>query len=211
MPRIFYYDDGPILQGELGRFQNGTEPLKNKGGSLVLETEQDYARPFPRGCSGDLAEIKVEGDYDSAFCLRLCEDVRVRHPLQALIAEMRRIVAVFAQPDNYPAVHVHVSEEAHDLGGDQLLLCQPGCVFDGLLDIFALEIRVSFKDLLETGAVRDLANDKRHCNPHAADAGASAHDLRIESDAAEHSELIVARNCPTGFLLIGESAPCLSR
>jgi hypothetical protein len=31
------------------------------------------------------------------------------------------------------------------------------CILNGLLDIFAFKTRVSLKDLLETGAVRNLA------------------------------------------------------
>jgi hypothetical protein len=81
MPRILHHDDRSIFQGKLGSFENGTEPLKHEGGSLVLKTKQNDARPFSRGRSGDLAKVEVECYYDSVFRLRFREDIRVGHPL----------------------------------------------------------------------------------------------------------------------------------
>ena len=62
---------------------------------------------------------------------------------------------------------------------------EPGRVFDGLLDIPALEIGVAFKNFLERGAVGDLADDHRYGNPHPANAGPSSQNHRVERDAVE--------------------------
>jgi len=134
-----------------------------------------------------LVKAEVERYNNAAFRLRYGEDIHIGHPLQALVAKMRRVVSIFLEPNHDPPIHVHVAEEAHgNLRGDYLLLSQPSRVFDGLLDIFALKIRVSFQDLVEAGAMRNLAHDDGDGDPHAADASAPAHDLRVESDSVEH-------------------------
>src|SRR5438093_13260880 len=50
-------------------------------------------------------------------------------------------------------------------------------ILDRLLDIFALQVRISFKNLLDDCAVSDLSDDHGNGNTHAADARSSTHAI----------------------------------
>ena len=54
---------------------------------------------------------------------------------------------------------------------------EPRRILDRLLDIFALQVRISFKNLLEACAVSDLSDDHGNWNTHAADARSATHEI----------------------------------
>ena len=97
-------------------------------------------------------------------------------------------MALFAQPGNHAQTHTHICEKPHAslLRRAHLLVRKPRRIFEGLLDVFTGEVRVAVQNLVNGRAVRDLADDDRHRNPHPTDRGAATHDLRIERDTVEH-------------------------
>ena len=101
---------------------------------------------------------------------------------------MNGVVTILLQPLNYPLVDAHIRQESHRLLGClNLFLGEPRRILDCLLDIFALQVRISLKNLLETGAVSDLSDDHGNWNAHPTDTRSAAHDIGIESDSVEHT------------------------
>src|SRR2546428_30443 len=93
-------------------------------------------RPRDKAVISPKIEIKCEND--STFYVCFVEDFRVREFLQTFIVEMDRIIASVPEPFNNVLIHTHIREESHGcLGRVYLLLRQPGCVFDRLLNVFA--------------------------------------------------------------------------
>src|SRR5918996_85072 len=63
-------------------------------------------------------------------------------------------------------------KESHAFPLDRVhfLVGKPSRLFNGLLDIFGLQIRIAFQDFFDSSAVGDLAYDHRNRNAHATDA-----------------------------------------
>jgi len=107
--------------------------------------------------------------------------------VEAFLAKVDGVMALGTKPLDDAHPHAHVGEESHArrLYRTNFLASQPGGVLKGLLDVLSLQVRVILEDLVEGGAVSDLAHDHGHRDPHAADARAPAHDPWIESDPVE--------------------------
>jgi hypothetical protein len=86
------------------------------GRPCVVEPEQDDARLPALGERGDLTEVEVERQDHSILRNRLGEDLAVRPPLEALVAEVLGIVRLLAQPFHDAYIHAHVGQEAHLFG-----------------------------------------------------------------------------------------------
>lgn len=118
---------------------------------------------------------------------RRCSNPRVS---ATLVAEMNGIITIPLEPPNDFQIYAHVCEKSHGpLRGVHLLLSQPGSVFDCLLNVFTLQIRIPFQDFIEAGVVCDLPDDDGNWNSHSADAGSSAHDVRVECNSIKHAHL----------------------
>lgn len=63
---------------------------------------------------------------------------------------------------------------------------EPGRILESLLNVLRFEIRVVGQYLFPGRSVSDLANDIGNRDPHAPDAGTTAHDLGIEGYAVKH-------------------------
>jgi hypothetical protein len=61
-------------------------------------------------------------------------------------------------------------------------------ILDGLLDIFALQIRIIPQNLVVRHSPSQQLENDRHWNAHAANAGSASHDAGIEGDAVENHE-----------------------
>ena len=108
--------------------------------------------------------------------------------MKTFLTKMDGVMALGAKPVNDAYVHAHVGEESHaSLSLSNFLACQPGCVLEGLLNVFSLQVGIPLENLVEAGPVGDLADDHRHGNAHAADAGASSHDPRVERDPVQQT------------------------
>ena len=71
--------------------------------------------------------------------------------MQVLITEMDCVVSMLVEPSHHPDIDAHVGQETHSgppLQRPYLLLRQPGCVGESLLDVLPLEVRVALEDLL---------------------------------------------------------------
>jgi hypothetical protein len=103
------------------------------------------------GEGGDLAEIEVEGQQDTCFAGSLLKNLAVRQAMQVLITEMDCVVSVLVEPSDYPDIDAHIGQEAHSgppLRRPYLLLCQPGCVGESLLDILAVKIWIPIENFV---------------------------------------------------------------
>jgi hypothetical protein len=95
-----------------------------------------------------------------------------------------------AEPHGDSSGDTDIRQEPHSalLRGMNLLLREPRYVLERLPDVLPLQIRIVRENLLGGRPVRELANDHRDGNPHATDAGSSAHDLGVEGDSLEHRQ-----------------------
>lgn len=108
MSEVFSNNHGSTFQGARGSFQNVSQPLNHEQNSCVPETQQYYADHLSRVSRGDLPKVEIESYNDSAFHMRLGKNIRIRHPLQALVTEMSSVMAIFPEPNYNPVVHVHI-------------------------------------------------------------------------------------------------------
>ena len=139
-----------------------------------MQAEEDHAGRLITDESRQAPKVQIEGEDTPISAEGLCEDRLVRRPMKALVSQVDGIMTLLAQPFHYAQVHTHVGEEAHErLRDANLDPCRPGGVLHRLLDVLALEIRGASQDLVESGAVGDLADDERDRNAQAADAGAA--------------------------------------
>ena len=81
-------------------------------------------------------------------------------------------------------------------GRHHVLAGEPGRIGEGLSDVFRLEAGVGGEDRLGRLAFGDQAHDRTDRDPHATDAGASAHLAGLEGDAVERSGLRHHRSLP---------------
>ncbi len=160
---------------------------------LVWDCIQSRQRTLRRAVTavpprGQVAEVEVERQYDPILREGVGEYLLVGRPVQPLFTKVHRIVSVTAKPFDDAQVHAHVGEESHAscLGSADFLAREPGGVFQGLLNVCPFQVRVPLENLLECGAVSNLADDHRHGDAHATDACPAAHDLRVEGDTVEH-------------------------
>ena len=142
MPALLDHDDGALLQNQNAVGENRGQALDYVRGASVVEAENNDARSSSASERGNLAEVEVEGKYDTALGDGLCEDLAVGQSLKAFVAEMNRVVIVVAQPGDNANVDAHVCKESHTsprgwLAEVDLLLGQPCGVFEGLLDVLA--------------------------------------------------------------------------
>ena len=139
----------------------------------ITKTNQDNAS-FRSACQcRNLAEIQIKRQDSPIFRHGFAEDFAVGQTLEAVFAEMDRIVPLGAQPLADPDIHTRVHLKAHGRSGNvDFFFAQPGRVLDGLLNVFPLEGRVALQDFGGRGAVSDLTNDDRHRYAHPTDARA---------------------------------------
>ena len=140
--------------------QNAVEATDHVCSPAVLEPEKkDFACSILERC-GNLSEVEIRRQYNAVFRQSLLENLAVRHPVQAFVAEMNGIVALAPEPIRNADVNVHVHQDAYDrLRILHALLGQPRRVLDGLLDVVSFEIGVANKDLIKRCTVRDLADN----------------------------------------------------
>ena len=121
-------------------------------------------RPRNRGNS------KVERQDNPILREGLGEYLLVGRPGQPLFTKVHRIVSVTAKPFDDAQVHAHVGEESHAsrLRRADFLACEPGSVFEGLLDVCPFQVRVPLENLLEGGAVKQSGRQSppRGCACH---------------------------------------------
>src|SRR5258708_2397255 len=115
---------------------------------------------------------------------------------------MNGIVPALAQPVDDPAGHASIGEKTHPaaLRRNNLLLCEPGCVFERLTDISGLEVRVVVEDFVCARTMGDLPHDDRYRNAHATDARPPAHNFRVERDSIESHRLLPVRATARRYL-----------
>jgi hypothetical protein len=187
MSCLFHDDDGACLQDAGTVRQDRPKPFKDVLCPRVVETKYDHACLQAARERRDLSEVEVKRDDDSSFGDGLREYLAVRQPLQTFISKVHRFMSLLAQPSSNADIHAHVQQESHEqvsavLPEMNLLLSEPRGVAECLLDVLPLEVRVSGENLLERGAVSDLADDHRHGDPNAADASPSAEHLGVKRD-----------------------------
>src|SRR4030043_1345966 len=101
---------------------------------------------------------------------------------------------IIAQPFHNSDTYTHISEKSHHSSSQavNLLLCQPCRIFNCLLDILPLQVRVPLQDFLKGGAMRDLSYYDGNGNPHLPNTCTASHDLRIKSNSVKHfSHLLI--------------------
>jgi len=86
---------------------------------------------------------------------------------------MHYVVSLVPQPLNDSETDTHVREKSHPfpLYGMDFFLGQPSSIFNRLLDVFLLEIRIVFQDFLESGPMSNLTHNDRNWDTHAAKEG----------------------------------------
>jgi predicted nucleotidyltransferase len=132
-------------------------------------------------------------DFHSA----LIEDLRRAHGVHTLIlygSHARGDATSASDIDvaGFADVDPHIRKKPHgSLRRVDFLGRQPRRVFERLTNVLFLEIRMIAEHLVYRSSVRNLLDDHRNGNAHAAYARASAHDLGIESDALEHDVAIL--------------------
>jgi hypothetical protein len=154
----------------------------------VAQPEQNNTS-FPSFSQGkDLAKIEVESHNDPRLSDGFRKDLAVRQSLETLLTQVRCIMPLRSKPANHAHIHSHIGKDAHELVllKMHLFLSQPGCIFNRLLNVFTLQVWVSFQDLFKGCAMGDLAYEDRDRNPHASDACSASHDLWIERDSIKH-------------------------
>lgn len=109
--------------------------------------------------------------------------------MQLFVPQMNCVVSLTPKPLDYLRADPHVRKKPHGvLRWVDFFRRQPRCIFERLANVLFFEIRVIIEYLVDRCSVRDLPDNHRDGDPHAADASASAHDVRIERDALEHDD-----------------------
>ncbi len=154
---------------------------------IVKPKEYDTDRTAAGQCH-DLAKIEIKGQNDASFSGRFLENCSIRHAVQTFIPEMRRIVSLGTKPLDNPVGYPHVSKKAHrhPLYGMHFFLGKPCGIFERLLDVVPLKVRIVRKDFVYRGPVSNLADDDGYGYAHAANARSSSHDFRIKCYSVEH-------------------------
>ena len=95
-----------------------------------------------QGC--DLTKVEIKRQDDPILRQCFLENLIVGETFETLFSQVKSLMAFLAEPLNDVAAYAHVGEEAHRLlGADDLLLGEPSRVFDGLLDVLPLQVRVA--------------------------------------------------------------------
>ena len=187
VPCVLDDHDYRTLEYIRGDRQHGCEAIDHVWRPGVFEPEEDDTPGTISRERGQIAEVEIEGEHDPIFCESLGKDLIVGGSVEPLLAEVKRVVPLAAEPLHDTHVDAHVGEETHvSLRATNFLAGQPRGVFERLLNVLGLEVGITAQDLFGRRSMGNLAHDHGHRDPHPADAGPSTHDLRIERDALEH-------------------------
>src|SRR5438876_898293 len=113
----------------------------------MRSTSSRTATSWRSGTPGSRRRADLENPTDSTF-----------------VPKVDGVIALGTKPLDDAHPHAHVGEESHArrLYRTNFLASQPGGVLKGLLDVLSLQVRVILEDLVEGGAVSDLAHDHGH-------------------------------------------------
>jgi hypothetical protein len=88
--------------------------------------------------------------------------------------------------DAHPNAHIGQKSHIEVLDGVDFFLGQPGGVFNGLLNVLALDAWIILENFLEGRPVRNLAHNHGRGYLHSPDACSPAHDVRIKRYPIKH-------------------------
>ena len=95
------YDDGPFFEDARAVRENGRQAVQHMRCPRVVEPDDDDTH-LPTTREGrDLTKVEIEGENDPTFRYRLVKDFAVRQPLKTLVAKMKSVVPLPAQPGGH--------------------------------------------------------------------------------------------------------------
>jgi hypothetical protein len=202
MTRVFNDNNRALSQFLARLLQHLVEPENDVGGSGVLKPEKDDTDDGAATFSDNLAEIEIKGQNDTFLGNSELKNVAVRQSLQTALAQMKSVVPLRPQPLDDAFGNTHVGEKLHPRlsSGTDLFIGEPGGIRQGLLDVFALEIRIISKHLIPSGAVSNLSDDHRDWNAHTTDRGTAAENTWIKCDTIKHLWLLLPPSQPEHIL-----------
>ena len=93
MPAVLDQHYGSLRQLFRGLLQHDLEALDYELSPRVAQPKKDHADASSTARGDDLAEIKIECQYDTLLTDCLLEDFAVRQSLQPIITEVDRVMA----------------------------------------------------------------------------------------------------------------------
>jgi hypothetical protein len=109
--RFLDHNHGPAHEWLRQSGQSHLEPYDHVPGTRIVKAKQDNTCTGPGGKCGDLAEIQIEGQDDTAIGCSLGKNGLIRQAMQALVAEMDHVVPRRPEPVNDSKAHTHIREK----------------------------------------------------------------------------------------------------
>lgn len=113
MSRLLHYDDRPSLQSVHRFRQDRSQAVDQVSSPRIVQSEQDDAHLLSSTERRNLTKVKVKGYDDTPLSDGLREDLAVRHPMEPLIAQVCRLMALVKKPQHDPHVYAHIGEKSH--------------------------------------------------------------------------------------------------
>ncbi len=180
--------DNREMSGPIGaRMEQGHSDASDLFGGRLRDAKQDDAAGGGQARSvSQLAEILVEGEQDSGFCLGASEDCPIGNA-RRIDPNPGHIVAVFPQGGDGGERKILVGEQAHRLSSEfqrEYALCMEDCagVAETSSEIFGRQPRIVAQDLVLGPAFRQQIDEKFDRESSAPDHRLPSQDVRIEND-----------------------------